>query len=101
MIERALAVGLALPGVKAGAKGLQLRGRFLAGPATHQSAEPDSLVVRYGIADRAFLLAERPEGYYLTDYYRRHPVLLVRLAKVDDGVLRDLLLTSWRMTAAR
>ncbi len=55
----------------------------MAGLATHRSAEPDTLVVRTGFDERACLLEDAPETYYLTDYYRSHPVVLVRLSRID------------------
>ncbi len=37
----------------------------------------------------------------LTNYYQRHPVVLVRLSKLDMGALSDLLSMSWRLTLAK
>lgn len=73
----------------------------MAGPATHASAEADSLVVRVDPEERAAWLAEAPEVYYVTEPYGRHPVVLVRLAHVDDIALRDVLTVSWRLTSAK
>lgn len=99
-------VGLAMPRVTAstkydGSPVLKVDGVFLAGLAMHPSAEPDTLVVRHGLEDRQPLLEEAPETYYLTAYYRRYPVVLVRLACVSPDALRDLLLVSWRLAAAK
>ena len=58
----------------------------MAGLATHQSAEPDTLVVRVDFDERELLLEDAPETYYVTDYYRKYPLVLVRLSRV--GVLR-------------
>ena len=96
-------VGLALPDVEAttkydGSPVLKLRGAFMTGLATHHSAEPGTLVVRIGFEERALLLEDAPETYYLTDHYRTHPVVLVRLARIDHDALRDLLIASWRLT---
>ena len=104
--DRVAAVGLTLPGVDAavkydGSPVLRLGGCFLAGLATHQSAEPDTLVVRVDPEERELLLHEAPDVYYVTDYYRPHPVVLVRLSRVDDDVLRELLAMSWRLTAPK
>ena len=98
-------LGLALPDVEAGTKYdgspvLKRRGSFMAGLATHRSAEPGTLVVRADVESRDSLLADAPETYYLTDHYRRHPVVLVRLSAIDREALRDLLATSWRLTGA-
>jgi hypothetical protein len=104
--EMAKAVGLALPEVEATTKYdgfpvLTLRGCFMAGLATHPSAEPDTLVVRCGYEEREWLLEDAPETYYLTSYYRKYPLVLVRLTRVDRDALHDLLSVSWRMTAAK
>jgi hypothetical protein len=101
--EMVRVVGLALPDVEAttkydGSPVLKLGGAFLAGLATHRSAEPETLVVRVGFEERECLLEDAPETYYLTDYYRRHPVVLVRLSRIDRDALRDLLSSSWRLT---
>ncbi len=77
---------------------LKLGGCFMAGLATHPSAEPDTLVVRVGSDERACLIEDAPHAYYLTDYYRRHPVILVRLTRIDRDALRDLPSVSWRLT---
>ena len=100
------AIGLALPDVEAATKYdgspiLKAGGSFMAGLATHHSAEAGTLVVRADIEERDGLLEDAPETYYLTDYYRPHPVVLVRLARIDRGALRDLLSVSWRLTMAK
>jgi hypothetical protein len=96
-------VGLTLPGVEAGtgydgSPRLTLGGAFMAGLATHPSAEPDTLVVRMGLEERRLLLEEAPETYYLTDSYERHPVVLARLVRLDRDALHDLLSVSRRLT---
>ncbi len=70
----------------------------MAAPASHRSAEADSLVVRADLDTRAFWLEEAPEMYYVTAYYTPHPVVLVRTARLDDAALRDVLTTTWRLT---
>ena len=96
-------VGLELPGVEAvtkydGSPMLKVGGSFMAGLATHPSAEPDTLVVRFDIEEREWLLADAPDIYYLTDHYRTYPLVLVRLPRVDRDALRDLLSVSRRLT---
>jgi hypothetical protein len=104
--EAVISVGIGLPGVDAttkydGSPVLKLRGCFMAGLATHRSAEPDTLVVRVRVEDRDSLLEEAPGTYYLTDHYRRHPVVLARLSRLDRDALSDLLSVSWRLTLAK
>jgi hypothetical protein len=96
------AVGLTLPDVEAsikydGSPVLKAGGCFMAGIASHRSAEPDTLVVRIGLDERAWLLEDAPDTYYVTDYYRPYPLVLVRLAHVDRDALHDLLSTSRRL----
>jgi hypothetical protein len=103
---RVRAVGLTFPDVEAvirydGSPVLKARGCFMAGLATHESAEPDTLVVRVGLDERPYLLEDAPDTYYVTDYYRKYPVVLVRLGAVDADALRDLLSGSWRLTIAK
>ena len=101
--EMVRAVGLALPDVEAttkydGSPMLKLGGCFMAGLATHPSAEPDTLVVRVGYEEREWLIEDAPETYYLTDYYRSYPLVLVRLSRIERDALRDVLSVSWRLT---
>src|SRR5262245_57352135 len=96
-------VGLALPGVEAatrydGSPLLKFGGSFMAGIATHRSAEPDTLVVRSGFEERELLIEEAPETYYVTDYYRKYALVLVRLSHVTNDALRDLLSVSRHLT---
>jgi hypothetical protein len=88
-------IGLTLPGVEEstayGAPALKIRGELMVCVPSHRSAEPDSLVVRVDFEDRASLLAENPDVYYVTDHYVGYSGVLVRLSRVDQGVLKDLL----------
>jgi hypothetical protein len=88
-------IGLRLPGVEAatmhGSPALKLRGALLACIPAHRSAEPDSIVVRVDPCDRAELLAEAPDVYYLPDHYVEYNAILVRLTRVNRGILGDLL----------
>jgi hypothetical protein len=96
-------LGCSLPNVEAttkydGSPLLKAHGVFMAGLAMHASAEPDTLVVRADFEERESLLEDAPDTYYVTDYYRRYPVVLVRLSVLNPDVLRELLTGSWRMT---
>src|SRR5262249_41350381 len=96
-------LALELPEVEAttrydGSPVLKVRGCFMAGLATHVSAEPNTLVVRYELEEREWLIGEAPETYYLTDFYRKYPLVLARLSQIKPDALRDLLEVSWRMT---
>jgi hypothetical protein len=104
--ETVRTVGLALPDVEAatrydGSPVLKVGGCFMAGMATHRSAEPGSLVVRCGFDERERLLEDAPETYYVTDYYGSYPIVLARLSRLDRDALRDLLSVSWRLALAK
>ena len=92
-------VGLRLPDVEAsirydGTEVLKAGGSFIAGIATDESAEADTLVVRCEYEDRVLLLEDAPETYYVTGFYEKYPLVLVRLSHVDEDALRDLLSVS-------
>jgi hypothetical protein len=88
-------LGLALPdvvdGTAYGAPALKLRGKLLACIPTNKSAEPNSIVVRIDVEQRAELLRQQPHVYYITDHYAPHPTVLVRLSRISRGELRELL----------
>jgi len=88
-------IGLAMPGVEEGtaygAPALKVRGKMMACVPTHRMAEPGSLAVRVDFGDRAELVAAAPDIYYVPDHYVEYNAVLVRLARIDAAVLRDLL----------
>jgi hypothetical protein len=98
-------IGLALPDVEEttayGAFALKVRGDLLACVAINKSAEPGSLGVRIDFDQRAALLAEAPETYYLTDHYVNYPIVLVRLSHIRMDELRDLLSSAWRFVTSQ
>ena len=96
------AVALTLPEVAVstkydGSPVLKAGGSFLAGIATDESADADTLVVRMEHEERRYLLEDAPDTYYVTAHYERHPVVLVRMELLEHDALRDLLSVSWRL----
>jgi len=93
--DAAREIALALPGVEESTTprgtSLKVAGRMLACPAIHSSAEPSSLVVRVSAELRERLLATEPDAYYLTEHYVGYPSILVRLSRVSQDSLRDVL----------
>jgi hypothetical protein len=83
-----------------GSPALKLGKRLVACLAIHRSAEPASLVLRTDFEQRAGLLADEPETYYVTDHYAKHPVVLVRLARLRHNQVRDLLAAARRCVLA-
>ena len=52
---------------------LKAGGSFMAGLATDEFAEADTLVVRCEFDDRELLLEDAPDTYYVTDYHAKYP----------------------------
>src|SRR4029079_13366499 len=103
---RARGRGLPLPGLEAatsydGSPRLTLGGCFVAGLATHESADADTLVVRIPLDQRDLLIEDAPRTDYITDYYERYPLVLARLSEIPDDALRDLLAISRRLTVPK
>jgi hypothetical protein len=98
-------IALTLPGVEEstihGAPSLKVRGKLLACPAIHSSAEPGTIAVRLDFDQRDRLIAEAPHIYYLTDHYVNHPTVLVRMSRMDRNSLTDLLNMAWRFVSSK
>ena len=92
-------LALALPNVEdaSSPRGMAFKvgGKLLACEAIHESAAPDSLMLRVSMADRTRLLAEKRDACYLTQHYLKYPAVLVRLRRISRADLRDLLGASW------
>lgn len=88
-----------LPGVAEGSSygtpAFKVRGKLFA--RLHQDGE--SLVVRVDPEQRELLLRAGDEAFFITDHYRDHPWMQVRLAVVDHGQLQALLHYAWRLRA--
>lgn len=59
------------------------------------------LAVRCDAKAKADILASDPEALFETEHYRGYPAVLVRLDRVDEAALRDLLAAGWRLQAPR
>ena len=98
-------IGLQLPGVEDGtaygSPALKVGGKMMVCIPTHKSAEPNSLGVRMDFEQRDALLAEAPDTYYLKDHYVNYPVVLVRLRRIKEDALRDLLRAAWTFVGAK
>ena len=79
-----------------GAPSLKVRGKLLACPAIHRSADEHSLVVKIGFDRRAELIAADPDVYYVTDHYVNYQSVLVRMSRIHPDALRDLLRMAWQ-----
>lgn len=75
------------PSMKVGGKGF-----------VRQRPESDE-VVAVRSAEKEILLAAAPETYYETDHYRGTDWLLVRLPKISEKELREVMTDAWRLCA--
>jgi hypothetical protein len=77
------------------------RGKLLACKAVNRSAEPETLMMLVGAAERDRLLAAMPEICYLTAHYLVNESVLVRLAKVDRKILQELFGLAWKFVTTK
>ena len=79
-----------------GAPALKVRGKMFACVPTNKQAEPESVVFRLSFVERDLRLDAEPDHYYLKPHYVNYPCVLVRVKRLSDGALKELLETSWR-----
>jgi hypothetical protein len=91
----------ALPGVEEstsyGTPAFKVRGKLFV--RLHQDGE--SLVISVDFPERAVLMGEQPETFYITDHYLNYQWVLVRLQSVRADQLPDLLRKAWRRAAPK
>ncbi len=69
---------------------------------TRLRREDDSIVwVVDSIDERDHLLEMDPKTYFITDHYKNHPSVLVRIARIDKPMLRKMLERRWRAVAPK
>jgi hypothetical protein len=59
----------------------------------------ETLVLKSTFIDRDLLIHDAPETYYFTEHYRNYDWVLVRLARISAGELRERLEEAWRRVA--
>jgi hypothetical protein len=94
-------LALALPDVEEGLSNgtpvLRVRGK----PIAHLQKDEESLLIKIDYFKRDILLNAEPGTFYVTDFYRCHPMMFVRLRAVGREMLRELLEQAWRLTAPK
>jgi hypothetical protein len=83
-----------------GSPALYVRGKLMVCPAIHKSVEPNSILVRVSTEKRSSLLKADPGVYYITEHYAKYSNVLVRLHRINDKALRELLIISWQSASA-
>jgi hypothetical protein len=59
----------------------------------------DSVVIKIDFDQRELLMQAKPQTYFITEHYRNYPLMIVRLSKVSQSALRDLLRDAWEHAA--
>jgi hypothetical protein len=94
-------LALALPGVQEadsnGSPVFRVKGKLMA--RLDQNGE--SLLIKIDYLKRDILTHAEPETFYVTDFYRCHPMMFVRLSAIDRRMLSDLLEQAWRLVAPK
>jgi len=92
-------LALAFPGVDEGTSygtpAFHVRRKFL----LRLKEDGQSIAIRIDFADRDVLMQIDPETFYITAHYAAYPAMLVRLARVKLGQLREVIEQAWRRTA--
>jgi hypothetical protein len=63
-------------------------------------ADPEALVIWVdSTEERDFLVAAEPEKFFTTSHYENHPIVLVRLDRIDREEAVELVTDSYRQRA--
>lgn len=93
-------IALALPGVVEGTSygtpAFRVQKKFLA----RLREDGETLAVRLDFEEREVLMRADPGKFFITEHYRNHPAMLVRLAAVTEGELAEVLESAWRARAS-
>jgi hypothetical protein len=69
--------------------------------AKHDEAPEVLVVVTDSIEEKAMLIETTPKVYFSTPHYDGHPHVLVRLNKIKQADLADLLEDAWNQNASK
>jgi hypothetical protein len=83
--------------VSSGRPVFRVKGKMLA----RLMEDGESLLIKVDYLKRDILINAEPATFYVTDFYRCYPMLLVRLPSVSPDLLRDLLEEAWRAVAPK
>ena len=73
-------------------------------PGEHavRAAHGELVAVRvFESGERALLLGQAPGTFFITPHWQSSPSLLVWLDRVEEGLLRELLIDAWRGRSAK
>ncbi len=84
-------------GIAYGTPSFRVRKKFIS-----RLREEDVLVVKVeDLLLRDGLVQAKPEVYFTTPHYEDYPAVLVRLSRIDDAELEDLLTDAWFAAAPK
>src|SRR5690349_18298406 len=83
-------------GASCGTEGFVVRGIVLARFRDNDTV----LVVKCGDGERDHRIQSDPDAFFITDEYRGHPAVLIRLDQVSEADLRDVLEVAWLRIAS-
>lgn len=83
-----------------GSPSFRVGGRIFA-QLSKEGTEPARALVKLAVADSEALMMSRPDIFSAVPQWGRHGWTHVSLATVEESMLRDLLLQSWRMVAPK
>jgi hypothetical protein len=87
----------AVEGTSYGTAAFHVRRKFL----VRLREDGETLAVRCDFDERDARMAADPEAFFITDHYRKHPAVCVRLAAVKAAALKSVLESAWRREAGR
>jgi hypothetical protein len=98
--ERFLRVALSMPGAEVsssyGTPAVKVRGKLISRWRTEAEG---ALAIRCDFLDRQILLLAQPDVFFLTDHYRGHPMILMRLEKASKALMLEAVERAWRLVA--
>ena len=80
-----------------GTPALKVKGKILSRWRTEAEG---ALALWCDFVDREMLLQADPNVFFVTDHYRNHPMVLIRLDKVRAAALPDLIERAWYLRAS-
>lgn len=80
-----------------GTPALKVRGKLFA----RLKEDGETLVLRSDAFERAHLMQAASDVFFITDHYREHPWVLVRLPAIGVEQIRGLLEGAWRRVAPK
>jgi hypothetical protein len=99
--DRVRTIGLALPGVEEktsyGTRSLHIRKKLL----VRIKEDGETLVLRCPLDEKEFLMEAAPAIFFETDHYKGWPAVLIRLRRIEDAQLKQLVEDAWRREAPK